>query len=227
MPRAWSSRRAPGARPRRRSERADAQDAAEARQAGSTSKHCSQCHGEKGDGKGAGRAAPAAAAARLHAGKFKMRTTPCGALPTDDDLEARGRGWGCRTPRCRPGPQLTDAEVDELVAVREDVLDGLRRPGKAAEADRIPEGPRFAARSRSTKGKELYARIGCAALPRRARPRRRHLGARRSTTTGHADPRRRPDAALDLPRRTDARGHLPHLLDRHERHADAVVLRTR
>ena len=36
---------------------------------------------------------------------------------------------------------------------------------------------------------------------------------------------RRPDQALDLPRRPDARGHLPHLHHRHERHADAVVRR--
>jgi len=48
--------------------------------------YCSQCHGEKGDGEGY-------AAPHLHpkprnftSGKFKIRTTPTGALPTHQDL---------------------------------------------------------------------------------------------------------------------------------------------
>ena len=49
--------------------------------------HCIQCHGEKGDGQG-----PAAVHLQprprdFTSGKFKLRTTPSGALPTDDDLK--------------------------------------------------------------------------------------------------------------------------------------------
>src|SRR6187549_791109 len=49
-------------------------------------RYCSQCHGEKGDGEGY-------AAPHLHPrprnftlGKYKVRTTPNGALPTHQDL---------------------------------------------------------------------------------------------------------------------------------------------
>lgn len=47
---------------------------------------CMGCHGEKGDGKGPGAAWLNPRPRDFTAGIFKFRSTPLGALPTDDDL---------------------------------------------------------------------------------------------------------------------------------------------
>ena len=46
-------------------------------------KLCSQCHGEKGDGRGVAAAHLQPRPRDFTAGKFKVRHTPSGALPTD------------------------------------------------------------------------------------------------------------------------------------------------
>ena len=76
--------------------------------------NCVQCHGEKGDGQG-----PAAVHLQprprdFTSGKFKLRTTPSGALPTDDDLKRVVR-LGMPYSSMPAWPKLTDAEVDGLV----------------------------------------------------------------------------------------------------------------
>jgi mono/diheme cytochrome c family protein len=49
-------------------------------------KRCQGCHGEKGDGKGLAAVFLYPKPADLTAGKFKLRSTPSGEMPTDDDL---------------------------------------------------------------------------------------------------------------------------------------------
>jgi Cytochrome C oxidase, cbb3-type, subunit III len=49
-------------------------------------KNCSQCHGEKGDGEGYAAPHLRPRPRNFTSGKFKIRTTPSGALPTHDDL---------------------------------------------------------------------------------------------------------------------------------------------
>ena len=49
-------------------------------------KYCSQCHGEKGDGEGYAASHLRPRPRNFTTGKFKIRTTPNGALPTHDDL---------------------------------------------------------------------------------------------------------------------------------------------
>ena len=68
-------------------------------------KHCSQCHGDAGDGQG-----PAADRLRprprdFRRGIYKIRRTTQGELPTDGDLFRIGHGlrkpqvaWGCARP---------------------------------------------------------------------------------------------------------------------------------
>jgi len=48
--------------------------------------HCARCHGVKGDGKGELAADLNPRPADLAAGVYKFRSTPSGALPTDEDL---------------------------------------------------------------------------------------------------------------------------------------------
>ena len=49
-------------------------------------KYCSQCHGEKGDGEGYAAPHLRPRPRNFTTGKFKVRTTPNGALPTHQDL---------------------------------------------------------------------------------------------------------------------------------------------
>ena len=49
-------------------------------------KFCSQCHGEKGDGEGYAAPHLRPRPRNFTSGKFKVRTTPNGALPTHQDL---------------------------------------------------------------------------------------------------------------------------------------------
>ena len=49
-------------------------------------KNCSQCHGEKGDGDGYATPHLYPRPRNFTTGKFKVRTTPNGALPTHQDL---------------------------------------------------------------------------------------------------------------------------------------------
>ena len=49
-------------------------------------KYCSQCHGEKGDGEGYATPHLYPRPRNFTTGKFKVRTTPNGALPTHQDL---------------------------------------------------------------------------------------------------------------------------------------------
>src|SRR6218665_1512752 len=76
-------------------------------------KYCSQCHGDKGDGEGY-------ATPHLHprpphftSGKFKVRTTPNGALPTHQDLVNIIRR-GMPYTSMPAWPNLTDQEVANL-----------------------------------------------------------------------------------------------------------------
>ena len=49
-------------------------------------KNCAQCHGEKGDGNGVAAPHLMPRPRDFTSGKFKIRTTPSGKLPTDADL---------------------------------------------------------------------------------------------------------------------------------------------
>ncbi len=124
-------------------------------------KLCSQCHGEKGDGLGV-------AAARLQprprdftAGKYKIRHTPSGSLPTDDDLRYVIRE-GMPYTSMPPWKHLSDAEIDTLVAAVKSFSPDFANPERSPKPITIPKAPSYSVES-AKKGKEVYAKIGCAA----------------------------------------------------------------
>ena len=124
-------------------------------------KLCSQCHGEKGDGQGT-------AAPRLQprprdftAGKFKIRHTPSGALPTDEDLEHVIRE-GMPYTSMPAWKHLSDGQIRELVAAVKSFSPDFSNPEKKPKAIDIPKAPGFSPES-AKKGREVYARIGCPA----------------------------------------------------------------
>jgi mono/diheme cytochrome c family protein len=124
-------------------------------------KLCSQCHGENGDGKGVAAARLVPRPRDFTAGKFKVRTTPNGALPTDADLLRVIRDGMPYTSM--PGwSHLSDAQLEELVAAVKSFSADFEDPARAPESIAIPNAPRATAES-AEKGREVYARIGCGA----------------------------------------------------------------
>ena len=76
-------------------------------------KYCSQCHGEKGDGEGYAAPHLRPRPRNFTTGKFKVRTTPNGSLPTHQDLiNIIRRGMPYTTMPA--WPNLTDQEVSDL-----------------------------------------------------------------------------------------------------------------
>jgi mono/diheme cytochrome c family protein len=121
--------------------------------------HCIQCHGEKGDGQG-----PAAVHLQprprdFTSGKFKLRTTPSGALPTDDDLKRVVR-LGMPYTSMPAWPKLTDAEVDGVVQYVKTFFAGFTDPAQAPKAITLGSAP-ASTKETVAKGKELYTSLGC------------------------------------------------------------------
>jgi mono/diheme cytochrome c family protein len=122
-------------------------------------KYCVQCHGEKGDGNGYATAHLLPRPRDFTSGKFKVRTTPSGALPTHLDLVNIIRK-GMPYTSMPAWPNLTDQEVSDLAyytktfspdfAVAENVPKPLELPSAPASTNETIE-----------LGKKLYEENGC------------------------------------------------------------------
>jgi mono/diheme cytochrome c family protein len=124
-------------------------------------KLCSQCHGEKGDGLGLAAPRLLPRPRDFTAGKFKIRHTPSGALPTDEDLEHVIRE-GMPYTSMPAWKHLSDGQIKELVAAVKSFSPDFANKEKAPKPIEIPKPPAFSQES-AKKGKEVYARIGCPA----------------------------------------------------------------
>src|SRR5688572_7044459 len=101
-------------------------------------KFCAQCHGDKGDGEGYASPHLRPRPRNFTTGKFKVRTTPNGALPTHQDLIDIIRK-GMPYTSMPPWPHLSDQEVSDLAhyiktfspefSNRENVPQPLELPG--------------------------------------------------------------------------------------------------
>src|SRR5262249_3690077 len=76
-------------------------------------KYCSQCHGDQGDGNGYAAPHLKPRPRNFTTGKFKIRTTPSGAMPTTDDLKHIIHA-GMPYTTMPPWPQFTDDELKHL-----------------------------------------------------------------------------------------------------------------
>src|SRR4249920_2838900 len=76
-------------------------------------KNCSQCHGEKGDGEGYAAPHLLPRPRNFTTGKFKIRSTPNGALPTHQDLVNIIRR-GMPYTSMPAWPDLTDQDVSDI-----------------------------------------------------------------------------------------------------------------
>ena len=122
-------------------------------------KYCSQCHGDRGDGQGPAASHLLPRPRDFTAGKFKLRTTPSGALPTDGDLERVIR-VGMPYSSMPPWPGLTDDEVKGLVQYVKGFHPGFADPGQAPKPIEM-KAPPASSKETIEKGKELYVSLGC------------------------------------------------------------------
>jgi DMSO reductase family type II enzyme heme b subunit len=122
-------------------------------------KNCAQCHGDKGDGNGPAAPHLSPRPRDFTSGKFKIRTTPSGMLPTDDDL-ARVIRNGMPYTSMPAWSSLTDAEVQGLVRYVKSFYPGFEDPSQAAKPIALPRPPPSSKES-IEKGKGLYTSLGC------------------------------------------------------------------
>ena len=101
-------------------------------------KNCSQCHGDNGDGEGYATPHLFPKPRNFTSGKFKVRTTPNGALPTHQDLVNIIRR-GMPYTSMPAWPNLSDSEVSDLALLHQDFLSRLRERRECPQAHGAPE----------------------------------------------------------------------------------------
>jgi len=122
-------------------------------------KYCAQCHGEKGDGEGYAAAHLRPRPRNFTTGKFKVRTTPNGALPTHQDLfNIIRRGMPYTTMPA--WPRFSDQEVSDLASFITTFSPDFAKPENAPKPVELPSAPK-ATKESIELGKKLYEENGC------------------------------------------------------------------
>jgi mono/diheme cytochrome c family protein len=122
-------------------------------------KYCSQCHGEKGDGEGYASPHLMPRPRNFTSGKFKIRTTPNGALPTQQDLVNIIRR-GMPYTSMPAWPNLTDQQVAELAYFVKTFSGDFSNAQNIPQAVPLPSAPRATSETVEA-GKKLYEENGC------------------------------------------------------------------
>jgi mono/diheme cytochrome c family protein len=121
--------------------------------------YCSQCHGEKGDGEGYATPHLFPRPRNFTTGKFKIRTTPNGALPTHQDLVNIIRR-GMPYTSMPAWPTLTDAEVSALAYFIKTFSPAFSSAENVPKPITLPGAPR-STNETIELGKKLYEENGC------------------------------------------------------------------
>jgi DMSO reductase family type II enzyme heme b subunit len=122
-------------------------------------KYCAQCHGEKGDGEGYATPHLYPKPRNFTTGKFKIRTTPNGALPTHQDLvNVIKRGMPYTSMPAWPA--LSDSEVAELAYFITTFSPDFSSKESVPQPVQLPSAPGSSNESVAL-GKKLYEETGC------------------------------------------------------------------
>jgi mono/diheme cytochrome c family protein len=122
-------------------------------------KYCSQCHGEKGDGEGYAAPHLRPRPRNFTMGKFKVRTTPNGALPTHQDLVNIIRR-GMPYTSMPDWPYFSDQEVSDLAYFITTFSPDFSNPERAQKPVELGSAPR-STKETIEAGKKLYEETGC------------------------------------------------------------------
>jgi mono/diheme cytochrome c family protein len=123
-------------------------------------RNCAQCHGDKGDGEGYAAAHLNPRPRNFTAGKFKVRTTPNGALPTHQDLVNIIRR-GMPYTSMPAWPALSEAQISDLAYYVATFSPDFAKAENVPKAVDLPSAP-SATTETAAQGKKLYADTGCA-----------------------------------------------------------------
>lgn len=121
---------------------------------------CSQCHGEEGRGDGVAEPFFRPVPRDFTSGIFKVRTTPSGQLPTDDDLKRVIRN-GMPYTGMPAWPSLSEKEIENLVYFIKTFNDDFSGPYGVPDVVEIPSPPRSSEES-IARGREVYIENQCA-----------------------------------------------------------------
>jgi len=122
-------------------------------------KFCSQCHGDTGDGNGPAAVHLLPAPRNFTTGKFKIRTTPNGALPTHDDLKNIIRR-GMPYTTMPAWPDFTDGELSNLAFYLTTFSEEFKKPDAAPEVAKLAAAP-AADEKAAERGRKVYEEAGC------------------------------------------------------------------
>jgi mono/diheme cytochrome c family protein len=123
-------------------------------------KYCVQCHGEKGDGEGDATPHLYPRPRNFTTGKYKVRTTPNGALPTHQDLVNIIRR-GMPYTSMPAWPNLSDQDVTNLAYFLTTFSPAFTNPEETPTPVELPSAPEATDES-IAQGKKLYDETGCA-----------------------------------------------------------------
>ncbi len=123
-------------------------------------KYCSQCHGEKGDGESYATPHLYPRPRNFTTGKFKVRSTPTGALPTHQDIVNVIRR-GMPYTSMPAWPNLSDQDVTNLAYFITTFSPDFANSENAPQPVPVPNAPN-ATNESIEQGKKLYEETGCA-----------------------------------------------------------------
>jgi len=122
-------------------------------------KYCAQCHGDNGDGEGYATPHLSPRPRNFTTGKFKVRTTPTGALPTHQDLvNVIKRGMPYTSMPA--WPVLSDAQVSDIAYFITTFSPDFSNGELVPKPLDFPSGP-GATKESVELGKKLYEDSGC------------------------------------------------------------------
>jgi len=120
-------------------------------------RHCAVCHGDAGRGDGPASGLLTPRPRDLTTGRYKLRSTPTGTLPTVDDVARAIRVGLPGTSMAGYDGLLSPVEIEGLARyVLALAPPGVRRGSPLALGEPTPAGPEAVGR-----GRALYARAGC------------------------------------------------------------------
>jgi len=122
-------------------------------------KNCSQCHGEKGDGEGYAAVHLRPRPRNFTSGKFKVRSTPNGSLPTHQDLVNIIRR-GMPYTSMPAWPNFADQEVSDIAYFLTTFFPDFAKPENVPQPIQLPSAPKSTKESIAA-GKKLYEDTGC------------------------------------------------------------------
>jgi mono/diheme cytochrome c family protein len=122
-------------------------------------KYCAQCHNDNGDGEGYAAVHLRPRPRNFTTGKFKVRSTPNGALPTHQDLVDIIRK-GMPYTSMPAWPTLTDQEVSDIAHFLTTFSPDFANAQNAPTPVQLPSAPSATTQSVEA-GKKLYEETGC------------------------------------------------------------------